>query len=71
MNGGILLPFAVLAAALAAVVCWEVWFERLPAPFQWLSLARYPRGFPVIVGLHVLGFLGIIALGTALALLGS
>jgi len=66
----IALPFAVLAAAMACVICWEIWFERLPAPYQWLTRSRYPRGFPLIVGFHVLVFLALILLGVIVALAG-
>ena len=70
MNGAILLPFALLAAAMGASICWQVWFERMPAPFQWLTRARYPRGFPIIVGFHVVLFLGLIFVGMLAALAG-
>jgi len=62
--------FPLLAAMQAYVVCWEIGFERLPRPYQWLTRARYPRGFPLIVGFHVFIFLVLIIL-TVIALLAG
>jgi hypothetical protein len=67
MNGTILLPFALLAAALGSVICAEIWTERLFTPFQWLSQARYPRGFPLIIGCQIIAFLALILLGILLS----
>jgi len=71
MNGAILLPFALLAAIMAVPICREIWLDRLLAPFQWLTRASYPRGFPIILGLQIIAFFGCILLGILLALSGS
>lgn len=63
------LILALLVAAMAFMIWWEIRTERLLGAFHWLTLARYPRGFPVIVGFQVL-FVVCIALLTAIFSLG-
>ena len=55
-------PLLLVAAAMASVICWEIWSQRLAAPYQWLTRARYPRGFPLIVGFQLFVFLGFMLL---------
>ena len=58
----------VLAAIMGVVIFLEVWFARLFGPFHWLTLARYPRGFPAIVAIQVLTFMWLLLLAAMLAL---
>ena len=69
MRGMMLLP--ALAAVMASIICWEIWSQRLSAPYQWLTRARYPRGFPLIVGFHVFIFVVLIILAIIVALAGK
>src|SRR5437762_13204182 len=48
------LLFAGLAASMAFIIYWEIRSESLLGAFHWLTRARYPRGFPIIVGFQVL-----------------
>jgi hypothetical protein len=62
------LDFVVLAAIMGVAIFCEVWFARLFGPFHWLTLARYPRGFPIIVAIQVLTFMWLLLLAAMFAL---
>jgi hypothetical protein len=62
------LAFVVLAALMGVLIFCEIWSERLLGAFHWLTLARYPRGFPIIVAIQVLTFLSLLFLAAMFAL---
>lgn len=62
------LAFVVLAALMGVIIFCEIWSERLLGAFHWLTLARYPRGFPIIVTIQVVAFLCLLLLAAMFAL---
>jgi hypothetical protein len=68
---GLSLPFALLAGFMGFLVCWEIRSERLQGVLHWVTLARYPRGFPIIVASQAMLFLCLVVLATVFALSSS
>jgi len=65
---GASLPLAVLAAVMAVLIYLEIRSERPLGAFHWMTFARYPRGFPIYVGCHVLILLWLIFFAAMFAL---
>ena len=68
---GVSLLFAGLAASLAFITYCQIRQDNLLGAFHWLTRARYPRGFPVIVGFELFVSLCLTLLAILLALAGN
>jgi hypothetical protein len=62
------LLFAGLATSMAFIIYWEVRSKSLLGAFHWLTHARDPHGFPIIVGFQVLVVLGLALLAAVFAI---
>jgi hypothetical protein len=62
---------AGLAASMAFIIYFEIRSGSLLGAFHWLTRARYPRGFPMIVGLQILLALCLVLFATIFALAGD